>query len=69
MFVEREATDKRRSASHSFKFTEQGRKSGIGGVGPGVRYAQWSEGLRFEFDPQPSTRMRNYGRQSSLLVA
>ena len=36
MFVEQETTEKLRSALHSAKFTERGRKSGIGGVGPGL---------------------------------
>ena len=36
MFVEREASEKRPSASHSAKFTERGRKSGIGGIGSRV---------------------------------
>jgi hypothetical protein len=40
-FVEREAAEKRRSASHSAKFAERGRKGGAGpGVRQGVRYAQ-----------------------------
>lgn len=38
--VEWEAPERWLSASHSAKFTEWGRKGGIGGVGRGVRYAQ-----------------------------
>lgn len=39
MFVEWEAIEKRRPASHSAEFVEQGRKGRVGRVGPRVRYA------------------------------